>query len=71
MTADISLTWLTTVALWLSFARDPEADPTDGVVTWPRYEPEQDTMAIFAAEKWVEFGSESVNDNLCELGEAS
>ncbi|KAK7924415.1 hypothetical protein PG985_006469 [Apiospora marii] len=37
-------------ALWLAFANDPSQDPRDDArgVTWPKYQPGTETMALFA-----------------------
>ncbi|KAG6368558.1 hypothetical protein INS49_002771 [Diaporthe citri] len=44
-------------ALWLSFASNSSADPTDGVaVTWPKYSEDTASLAVFAAnDTWVQF----------------
>ncbi|KAG8159892.1 hypothetical protein KVR01_010529 [Diaporthe batatas] len=48
-------------ALWLSFAANSSADPTDGVsVTWPKYSEDTDSLAVFAADDtWVQFSDGS------------
>lgn len=37
-------------ALWLAFTNDPSQDPRDDArgVTWPKYQPGTETMALFA-----------------------
>ncbi|KAH8688339.1 Alpha/Beta hydrolase protein [Ilyonectria robusta] len=54
-------------ALWLSFLSNPKKDPRDGHgITWPKYRPGRDTLAVFAEDdKWVQFVSESVDDGYC------
>ncbi|KAI0127035.1 Alpha/Beta hydrolase protein [Xylariales sp. AK1849] len=54
-------------ALWLSFASNPDQEPTDGNgVTWPKYNPSTSSMVEFAADdKWIQFVSGSVDDSLC------
>ncbi|POS70857.1 hypothetical protein DHEL01_v210750 [Diaporthe helianthi] len=49
-------------ALWLSFASNSSADPTDGVsVTWPKYSVDTDSLAVFAADDtWVQFSDGSL-----------
>jgi hypothetical protein len=49
-------------ALWLSFASNSSADPTDGVsVTWPQYSVDTDSLAVFAAnDTWVQFSDGSL-----------
>lgn len=46
-------------ALWLSFASNSSADPTDGAsVTWPKYSEDTDSLAVFAAnDTWVQFSA--------------
>ncbi|KAK6224053.1 hypothetical protein LQW54_000200 [Pestalotiopsis sp. IQ-011] len=54
-------------ALWLSFASNPEEDPTDGHgIVWPKYNSSSDSMAEFAAnDTWVQFVSGSIVDSFC------
>ncbi|KAK2598351.1 hypothetical protein N8I77_011771 [Diaporthe amygdali] len=44
-------------ALWLSFASNSSADPTDGAsITWPKYSEDTDSLAVFAAnDTWSQF----------------
>lgn len=58
---------LTLEVLWMSFATNPTTDPVGNGLKWPRYKPGENTMAIFADDTWVQFGSESLVDNLCEV----
>lgn len=46
-------------ALWLSFASNSSANPTDGAsVTWPGYSENTTSLAVFAAnDAWVQFSA--------------
>lgn len=55
-------------ALWLAFANDPSRDPRDDVrgVTWPKYRPSTETMALFVeGNKVVQFVGADRVDSHC------
>ena len=56
------------IELWLSFAKDGTKDPssTSSDFTWPLYDPEADTVAVFAADdKAVQLKSNSEVGPIC------
>lgn len=55
------------IDLWLSFASNPEQDPTDGQGTvWPKYDSSTDSMLEFAAnDTWAQTASGSIVDSFC------
>lgn len=56
------------LGLWLSFARNPSKDPTEGGFTWPKYESAQDTLVRFAVDDVAaELVSREVVDVECSI----